>query len=108
MDQPAPIPTPDPNAPALQNIEAKLGENPSLSEVTPIPTTFPAPIEVSLPPTDAPISVAVEEVIDPEETSAADGGAHRFVSPSASGGEVSLDEYLERGNVVLVFYRAFG
>jgi len=55
-----------------------------------------------------PISVAVEEVIDPEETSAADGGAHRFVLPSASGGEVSLDEYLERGNVVLVFYRAFG
>ena len=107
VDQLAPTPTPDPNAPALQDIEAKLGENPSLSEVTPIPTTFPAPIEASLPPTDVPISVAVEEVIDPEETSAADGGAHRFVSPSASGGEVSLDEYLERGNVVLVFYRAF-
>ena len=97
----------DQPAPALQDIEAKLGENPSLSEVTPIPTTFPAPIEASLPPSDVPISVAVEEVIDPEETSAADGGAHRFVSPSASGGEVSLDEYLERGNVVLVFYRAF-
>ena len=62
---------------------------------------------MSLPPTDAPISVAVEEVIDPEETSAADDGAHRFVLPSASGGEVSLDEYLERGNVVLVFYWAF-
>ena len=33
--------------------------------------------------------------------------AHRFTLPSATDGIVSLDSYLENGNVVLVFYRSF-
>ena len=107
VDQPAPVPTPAPTAPALQDTQAKLDERRSVSEITPIPTADPAPIEVYAAPTDVPTSVTVEEVIDPKETSAADGGAYRFVLPSAVGGDVSLDEFLERGNVILVFYRAF-
>jgi peroxiredoxin len=51
--------------------------------------------------------VAVEEAVDRKETLAADGGAHRFVLPSALGEQVSLQDFLDRGNVILVFYRAF-
>lgn len=107
LDQPAIIPTRSPPTVPQQDTEANRYAPQSLGEVTPIPTVVPAPIEVLAPPTDAPASVAAKEVIDRKETSAADGGAHRFVLSSASGGEVSLDEYLERGNVILVFYRAF-
>lgn len=40
--------------------------------------------------------------MDLKETSASDDGAYRFVLPSALGKHVSADEYLERGNVILV------
>ncbi len=105
--QPVPIPNQAPTAPDFQDTEAKLDERQSVSETTPTPKAVAAPIEVPAAPTDVPTPVAVEEVIDPEETPSADDGAYRFVLPSATGGEVSLDDYLERGNVIMVFYRAF-
>jgi len=105
--QPAPTHTPGHTQAFQQDTEAKLDTKESLEEVTPIPTAVPTAIEVTAAPADVPTSVAVEEAIDLKETSVADGGAHRFVLPSALGGQVSLDEYLEQGNVILVFYRAF-
>lgn len=107
LDQPVVTPTIAPTTVPQQNADAKLGENPSPGEVTPIPTAVPTPIEELAAPTDIPTPVAVKEVIDSKETSAADGGAHRFILPSALGKQISLDEYLGRGNVVLIFYRAF-
>jgi len=107
VDQPVPTLTQAPTAPAFQDTEAELDERQSVSEITPITKAVPAPIEVPAAPTDVPTSVTVEEAIDPEETPSADGAAYRFVLPSATGGEVSLDDYLERGNVIMVFYRAF-
>lgn len=34
-------------------------------------------------------------------------GAYRFELPSATGGVVALESYLDDRNVVLVFYRGF-
>lgn len=78
-----------------------------MAEGGPVPTAVAVPIE----PAETPIVTPTPEIVI-EPTAMVDkgevtGGAPRFVLPSAQGGQVSLDEYLERGNVVLVFYRAF-
>ena len=104
LSQPATTPTPAARltAPALQDTGAKLGETRTLREITPIPSASSAPIEVPAMPTEGPTTVEGEDPMDLKETSASDDGAYRFVLPSALGKHVSADEYLERGNVILV------
>ena len=72
-----------------QDKEAKLGKEQSAGEPTPVPTAAVSPPAAAV------------------DTNEATGSARRFVLPSAQGNQVSLEEYLERGNVVLIFYRAF-
>ncbi len=78
-----------------------------MGEATPVPTA----VAVSIGPTKTPIPDPTPTTVSPRTaavaTNEAAGSARRFVLPSAQGNQVSLEEYLERGNVVLIFYRAF-
>ena len=78
-----------------------------MAEASPIPTAVAIAVEPALTPLPDPAAASVTEpiaVVDAPDDSV---GAHRFVLPSAQGNQVSLEEYLGRGNVVLIFYRAF-
>ena len=90
-----------------QDTEAKLGKERSAEEATPVPTAAVASIE----PTKTPIPDPTPAIVSPPapavDTDAAAVSARSFVLPSAQGKQVSLDDYLDRGNVVLIFYRAF-
>ena len=102
-ETPAPLPT----AVLQRATEAKLRKENSVAEASPIPTAVAIAVEPALTPLPDPAQASVTEsiaVVDAPEDS---GGAHRFVLPSAQGNQVSLEEYLGRGNVVLIFYRAF-
>ena len=102
-ETPAPLPT----AVLQRDTEAKLLKENSVAEASPIPTAVAIAVEPALTPLPDQAQASVTEpiaVVDAPEDS---GGAHRFVLPSAQGNQVSLEEYLGRGNVVLIFYRAF-
>ena len=102
-ETPAPLPT----AVLQRDTEDKLREENSVAEASPIPTAVAIAVEPALTPLPDPAQASVTEpiaVVDAPEDSAS---AHRFVLPSAQGKQVSLDDYLVRGNVVLIFYRAF-
>ena len=100
-------PTLLPTAVLQRDTEAKLRKEISVAEASPIPTAVAIAVEPALTPLPDPAQASVTEpiaVVDAPEDSAS---AHRFVLPSAQGKQVSLDDYLVRGNVVLIFYRAF-
>ena len=98
---------PPPTLGLQQNTAAKPGKEQSAEEATPVPTAA----VVSIEPTKTPISDPTPTTVSPPaaavDTDAAAGSARSFVLPSAQGQQVYLDDYLERGNVVLIFYRAF-
>lgn len=90
-----------------QDKEAKLGKEQSAGEATPVPTAVAVSIGPAKTTKPDPAPAAVSPPAAAVDTNEATGSARRFVLPSAQGNQVSLEEYLERGNVVLIFYRAF-
>jgi hypothetical protein len=86
---------------------AKPGKEQSAEETTPVPTAAVVSIEPTKTPIPDPTPTTVSPPAAAVDTDAAAGSARSFVLPSAQGQQVYLDDYLERGNVVLIFYRAF-
>ena len=95
------------SGPPPQLVENQIQPTPTpVPTETPPPADTPAPAETTAPaPDDTP---APSETTAPSVTFADDSDkAFDFTLPNAHGGDVTLSQYRDDKNVVLVFYRAF-